>query len=70
VLDFLVSGEAVAAFGAFAAAADGRAFTRGARINDLVVLITAFWATHKTTANCGCIFVTHWILWVNTQLFT
>src|SRR5471032_306034 len=64
VLDFLVSGEAVAAFGAFAAAADGRAFARGARINDLVILITAFWATHKTTANCGCTFVTHWILWV------
>jgi hypothetical protein len=53
-----------------AAAADGRAFARGARINDLVILITAFWATHKTTANCGCTFVTHWVLWVKLCLFT
>jgi hypothetical protein len=64
VLDFLVSGEAVSTPGTLAAAANGRAFARGARINDLVILITAFWATHKTTANCGCSFVAHFILWV------
>jgi hypothetical protein len=60
---FLISRKTVAAFGTFAAAANRRSFTRGARINDLIVLTTAFWATHKTTANCGYMFVTHKILW-------
>jgi hypothetical protein len=47
---------------AFAAAADGRAFPRGSRINDLVFQTAAFGATHKTTANCGRTFVSHSIL--------
>jgi hypothetical protein len=58
------------AAGAFAAAADGRAFTRGTRINDLIFLATAFGTTHKTTSNCGYTFVTHRILWVKQWLFT
>jgi hypothetical protein len=63
VFDFLVGGETVLAGGAFAAAADGRTFTRGTRINDLVILATAFGATHKTTANGGWLFVAHQALW-------
>jgi hypothetical protein len=59
VFDFFVSGEAVAALGTFAATADRRAFTRGARVYNFVFLTTALGATHKTTANGGCIFVAH-----------
>ena len=70
MLHFLVSGEAMTAAGAFTAAADGRTFTRGARINDLIFLTAAFWTTHKTTSNCGYMFVTHSILWCQGWLFT
>jgi hypothetical protein len=65
---FLVGGEAMGAAGAFAAAADGCAFTRSTRINDLIFLTAAFGTTHKTTANCGYMFVTYWILWVKFML--
>jgi len=37
----------------FAAAADGRAFPRGTRINDFVFLTTAIGTAHKTTPNGG-----------------
>ena len=47
VLDFLVSGEAMSATGAFTAAADGGPFPRSTRINDLVILATALRAAHK-----------------------
>jgi hypothetical protein len=52
----------VVAGGAFATTADRRAFTGGARVYDFVILTTAFGATHKTTGNGGCTFVTHSIL--------
>jgi hypothetical protein len=63
MLDFFVGGEAVGALQAFAAAADGRTFPGGTRIDDFIFLATALGATHKTTSNCGCLFVTHIILW-------
>jgi hypothetical protein len=63
VLDFFVGGETVMAGGTFAAAADGRAFSGGARVNDFVFLTSALGATHKTTAYCGSSFVTHKALW-------
>src|SRR5208283_312275 len=61
--DFLVSGEAMAAFGAFPAAADGGSLARGARVNDFIFLTAALGATHKTTSNSGYTFVTYQILW-------
>jgi hypothetical protein len=63
VFDFLVSGETVLAGGTFTAAADGRPFTRGARIYHLIILTTALRATHKTTSNCGWLFLAHKALW-------
>jgi hypothetical protein len=47
------------ALGTFTAAANGRTFPGGTRINDLIFLTTALGATHKTTGNGGCTFVTH-----------
>src|SRR5882724_12651363 len=53
MLNLFVSGEAVPAGDALAAAADGGALARGAGIDHFIVLTTAFGATHNSTANCG-----------------
>jgi hypothetical protein len=58
MLNFLVSGEAMPAGNALPAAADGGAFPRGAGINHLIILMTAFGATHNATANCGSLICT------------
>ena len=47
MLDFFVRSEAVSTPGAFAAAANGGAFARSARINNFVILTAAFRATHR-----------------------
>ena len=62
MFNFLVSGEPVAAAETLAASADGRAFSGGSRVNDLIFLATALGTTHKTTSNCGHLFVAHSIL--------
>ena len=41
--NFLVGGEPMTAFGAFAAAANRGPFARGARVNDFVFLTAALW---------------------------
>src|SRR5208337_2678751 len=47
MLNLFVGSEAVVALQTLAAAADGRAFAGGARVDDLVVLIAALWTAHK-----------------------
>jgi hypothetical protein len=52
VFDFLISGEAMAAFEAFAASANRGAFPGSARINDFIVVSFAFRTSHSVaTAN-------------------
>jgi hypothetical protein len=55
--NFFVGREPVLAPEAFPASANGRSFTRSARINHLVILTTTLGAAHKETTNCGCLFV-------------
>jgi hypothetical protein len=49
MLNLFVSGEAMPAGDALAAAANGCTFPRGAGINYFIVLTTAFGATHIPT---------------------
>src|ERR1051325_2495886 len=49
-LDVFVSGETVRAGKTFAAAADGGAFTGGARIDHFIFLSSALWTSHRTAA--------------------
>jgi hypothetical protein len=63
VLNFFIGGKAMLTLGTFATAANGRAFTRGTRVNNPIFLATALGTTHKTTANCGWQFLTHKPLW-------
>jgi hypothetical protein len=51
MLNLFVGSEAVVALQTLAAAADGRAFAGGARVDDLVVLIAALWTAHKIPVN-------------------
>jgi hypothetical protein len=58
MLNFFVSGEAMSAGDALAAAANRGSFARRAGIDHFVILTTAFGAAHKSTANCGRRFCT------------
>src|SRR3569833_3853540 len=62
MLNLFVSGEAMAAGNALAAAADSSPFARRAGINNFVILTTAFGATHIPTANCGSLLCTTLII--------
>lgn len=48
MLDFLIGGEAIAAFDALTPSPNGRSLARGSRIDHFIVLTSAFWATHKS----------------------
>jgi hypothetical protein len=58
MFNFLVSGEAMTAGDALAAAANRGSFARSAGIDHLIILTAAFGATHKSTPNCGPQFCT------------
>src|SRR4051812_31087700 len=61
IFDLFVSGKTMSTTQAFAAAADGLPFARGARIDDFIFLATTLTATH--TFRCGMILLHYYILW-------
>src|SRR6266700_3542521 len=54
-LDLLISCESKGASAALAAAANGGPLTRGARVNDLIILTAALWASHSEMATANSV---------------
>src|SRR5437667_4766627 len=56
-LDLLVSCESKGASATLAAAANGGPLARGARVNDLVILTAALWASHSEIATANSVWL-------------